>query len=142
MRRIVVALLVAAWSTSGVTAADPVAAIADEVNAAITRGELPGAVVAVWHKNRLILRQAFGRRAVQPAAEPMTVDTVFDLASLTKPIATATSVMKLVEAGQLRLNEKVAAYWPAFAQNGKELLTLEHLLTHTSGLIADNPVGD
>src|SRR5262249_43607745 len=59
-----------------------------------------------------------------------------------KPVATATSVMKLVEQGKLRIDEKVATYWPEFASNGKDKLTLAHLLSHTSGLIADNPLAD
>jgi uncharacterized protein YbbC (DUF1343 family)/CubicO group peptidase (beta-lactamase class C family) len=72
----------------------------------------------------------------------MTLDTVFDLASLTKPIATATSVMILVERGKLRFSDRVAQYLPAFGQNGKEKITVEQLLLHTGGLIADNPESD
>jgi uncharacterized protein YbbC (DUF1343 family)/CubicO group peptidase (beta-lactamase class C family) len=112
------------------------------VNDGIARGDLPGAVVAVLHNNDVVFRKAFGLRAKLPAAEPMTVDTIFDLASLTKPVATATSIWTLIEAGQLKLNEKVGVYWPEFAVNGKEQITLAHLLLHTSGLIADNPLAD
>ena len=72
----------------------------------------------------------------------MTVDTVFDLASLTKPIATATSVMALIQQGTLDPNATVATYLPEFAQNGKETITIRHLLTHTGGLIADNSMSD
>ena len=72
----------------------------------------------------------------------MTVDTIFDLASLTKPIATATSVMLLIEQGKLKVDEKVATYWPEFAANNKDSITIEHLLLHTSGLVADNPLSD
>jgi CubicO group peptidase (beta-lactamase class C family) len=72
----------------------------------------------------------------------MTADTVFDMASLTKPVATATSVMILVEQGKLRHSDLVAKHWPAFAANGKEAVTVEHLLLHTSGLIADNAIAD
>src|SRR5262249_46858483 len=86
--------------------------------------------------------KAFGNRAVKPAEEPMSVDTVFDLASLTKPLATATSVMKLVEQGKLTVEERVATYWPEFAANGKDPIALEQLLRHTSGLIADNRLQD
>jgi uncharacterized protein YbbC (DUF1343 family)/CubicO group peptidase (beta-lactamase class C family) len=118
------------------------ARIDEAVTAAIGKGELPGAVVAVLHRDQVVFRKAYGNRAVEPAAEPMTVDTIFDLASLTKPIATATSVMKLVEEGKLKVEEKVTTYWPEFGAEGKDKLTLEHLLTHTSGLIADNPVKD
>ncbi|MFO0809228.1 MAG: DUF1343 domain-containing protein [Gemmataceae bacterium] len=125
-------------------------AIADErfhdirtaVEASIAKGEMPGAVVAVLHQGKVVYRQAFGNRAVEPAAVPMTVDTIFDLASLTKPIATSTCAMKLIEDGRLKLNEKVGSYWPEFAANGKSEVTVEHLLTHTSGLIADNALKD
>ena len=72
----------------------------------------------------------------------MTTDTLFDMASLTKPLATATSVMILIERGQLRLQDKVAKFFPEFAANGKEDVTVEHLLTHSSGLIPDNPLAD
>ena len=72
----------------------------------------------------------------------MTVDTVFDLASLTKPLATASSIMLLVEQGKLRPSDPVARYLPAFAAKGKDKITVEQLLLHTSGLIADNAVSD
>ena len=72
----------------------------------------------------------------------MTTDTLFDMASLTKPLATATSIMILVERGQLRLTDKVAKFFPEFAANGKEDVTVEQLLTHSSGLIPDNPIAD
>jgi len=72
----------------------------------------------------------------------MTCDTVFDLASLTKPIATATSVMLLVERQQLALDEPVAKYLPEFGQAGKQSITVRQLLTHQGGLIADNPIED
>jgi CubicO group peptidase (beta-lactamase class C family) len=72
----------------------------------------------------------------------MTLDTVFDLASLTKPIATASSIMVLVEQGRVRLADRVALHIPEFGQNGKQRITVEQLLLHTSGLIADNPETD
>jgi uncharacterized protein YbbC (DUF1343 family)/CubicO group peptidase (beta-lactamase class C family) len=121
---------------------DRFARIETVVNDAIQRHDLPGAVVAVLHRGEVVYRKAFGNRAVKPVEEPMTVATIFDLASLTKPLATATSVMKLVEAGKLRVEDKAARYWPEFAANGKDGITLEHLLRHTSGLIADNPLRD
>src|SRR5436309_2567135 len=113
---------------------DRYAAIRPTVEAAIAHGDLPGAVVAVLHNGETVYREAIGRRAVKPAPEPMTADTVFDMASLTKPLATATSVMVLIEQGKLKLGDKVSAYWPEFAANGKDALTIELLLTHTSGL--------
>jgi uncharacterized protein YbbC (DUF1343 family) len=117
-------------------------AIRPAVEASIRRGDLPGAVVAVLHDGKVVYREAFGNRALKPEAEPMTVDTVFDMASVTKPIACATSAMLLVEQGKLKTDEPVATYWPEFAANGKEKITIENLLLHTSGLIADNPERD
>jgi uncharacterized protein YbbC (DUF1343 family)/CubicO group peptidase (beta-lactamase class C family) len=110
--------------------------------AAIQRGDCPGAVVVVVHDDQVLFRKAYGHRAIQPEKTPMTVDTVFDLASLTKPIATATSAFVLIEAGKLKLSEKVATYWPEFAANKKDHVTVEHLLLHTSGLTADNALAD
>ena len=112
------------------------------VDAAIQKGGCPGAVVLVVHGDAVVFRKAYGNRAVEPRTVPMTTDTVFDMASLTKPMATATSVMILAEQGKIRFSDTVATHWPAFAANGKEAVTLEHLLLHTSGLTADNAVKD
>ena len=112
------------------------------VNEAIDKGKLPGAVVLVVHRGHIIFRRAYGLRSKQPSAVPMTVDTVFDLASLTKLVATATSVMVLVEQGKLRLSDPLAKHMPAFAAKGKDKITVEQLLLHTSGLIADNALAD
>jgi uncharacterized protein YbbC (DUF1343 family)/CubicO group peptidase (beta-lactamase class C family) len=108
----------------------------------IEQGRLPGAVVLVARLGKVAFRKAYGLRSKQPTEVPMTVDTVFDLASLTKPVATATSVMILLERGKLALTDKVSRHLPEFGQNGKEGITIEQLLLHTSGLIADNPVAD
>jgi uncharacterized protein YbbC (DUF1343 family)/CubicO group peptidase (beta-lactamase class C family) len=116
--------------------------IDDAVKAALERGQLPGAVVLVLRHDKVVFRKAYGLRSKEPAEVPMTADTVFDLASLTKPIATATSAMVLLEQGKLRLSDRVAQYLPDFAPNGKEKITIEQLLLHTSGLIADNPLRD
>lgn len=110
--------------------------------AAIKRGDCPGAVVLVVHNDEVVFRKAYGQRSLQPEKSPMTVDTIFDMASLTKPIATATSAMVLIEQGKLRLSEKVSTYWPEFAANKKAEVTVEHLLVHTSGLTADNATAD
>jgi serine-type D-Ala-D-Ala carboxypeptidase len=123
-------------------AADRFAPVDEAVLAAITRGDCPGAVVLVVHKDGIVHRKAYGHRALQPAKVEMTTDTVFDMASLTKPVATATSVHILIEQGKLKLSERVATYWPEFATNGKAAVTLEHLLVHTSGLTADNALAD
>ena len=117
-------------------------AIDDLVAAALKRGDCPGTVVIVIHNDEVMFRKAYGLRAIKPEPIPMTADTVFDLASLTKPIATATSVMLLIEQGKLSPDDLVSKYWPAFAANGKDRVTIAHLLLHTSGLTADNAVGD
>jgi CubicO group peptidase (beta-lactamase class C family) len=115
-------------------------AIAGVVDAAIARHELPGAVVLVGQDDRILYHQTFGRRAVEPAPEPMTEDTIFDLASLTKVVATTTSVMQLVEQGRVRLRDPVAKFIPAFGAAGKSTITILQLLTHTSGLPPDLPL--
>ena len=116
------------------------ALIDDAVTGAIADGQLPGAVVLVSHRGQTVYHKAFGRRALAPAPEPMTLDTVFDLASLTKVVATTTSVMALVEDGRIRLRDPVARYIPGFERHGKEAVTIEQLLTHTSGLRPDLPL--
>jgi CubicO group peptidase (beta-lactamase class C family) len=122
------------------------AAKLDQIDAvvkdSIAQGHLPGAVVLVVRQGKIAFRRAYGLRSKQPAEVRMTADTVFDLASLTKPIATATSILLLIEQGKLGLTDRVTRHLPAFAQNGKDKITLEQLLLHTSGLIADNPVSD
>ncbi|HSQ54903.1 MAG TPA: serine hydrolase domain-containing protein [Gemmata sp.] len=112
------------------------------VAGAIERGEVPGAVVVVVHDDRVVFLKAYGHRALKPATAPMTVDTVFDMASLTKPVATASSIMLLIERGKLKPSDLVSKHWPAFAAIGKDKVTVEHLLLHTSGLTADNAIAD
>src|SRR5580704_8838196 len=90
------------------------------VKAAIERGDLPGAVVLIVHRDQVVFRRAYGLRSKKPTAVAMTEDTVFDLASLTKPLATATSLMILVQQGKVRFSDPVAQYLPAFAAKGKE----------------------
>ncbi len=106
------------------------------VQDAILDEQIPGAVVLVGHDGEVIYRKAFGERALEPRREPMTVDTIFDLASLTKVVATTTAVMQLVRQGQIRVNEPVTKYIPEFGENGKEEITVRELLTHHSGLPA------
>ena len=96
----------------------------------------PGAVVHVRQDARVVWHHAFGWAAVTPRRRTMRSDAVFDLASLTKPIATATAVLQLVEQGILQLDHPVADYLPAFEASGKQAVTVRHLLTHTSGLPA------
>jgi uncharacterized protein YbbC (DUF1343 family)/CubicO group peptidase (beta-lactamase class C family) len=107
------------------------------IQSAISDGTIPGAVLIVGHDGAVVYRKAYGERALEPRREPMTLDTVFDVASLTKVIVTSTAVMQLVEQGKVRLNDPVAKYLPEFAQNGKDDITLRQLLTHYSGLEPD-----
>ena len=112
------------------------------VEAAIARGDCPGAVLLVVHADAVVYRKAFGKRVLGDTPAPMTPDAVFDLASLTKPVATATSVWQLIERGKLGLSDPVAKHWPAFAANGKEAVTVEQCLLHTTGLTPDNSIKD
>jgi len=108
----------------------------------IEQKRLPGCVVMIGRKGTVAFAKAYGHRRLEPSPEKMTLDTVFDMASLTKPVATATSIMLLVERGKVRLRDPVVEYLPEFAPNGKGEITIEHLLTHQGGLIPDNPLGD
>ncbi len=110
----------------------------DEViETSIAQKETPGAVVLVARRGRIVYRKSFGRRALIPRQEAMTLDTLFDVASLTKVLATATSILILVEEGKVSLTDRVSKYLPPFAQKGKEPITVVQLLTHYSGLRAD-----
>src|SRR4030042_803712 len=102
----------------------------------IEKGSIPGAVVLVEQKNKILYFKAFGYEVNEPFQEPMSKDTIFDLASLTKPIATAISILILADQGKIELDDYAGKFIPAFACNGKEEVRLEHLLTHTSGLPA------
>jgi uncharacterized protein YbbC (DUF1343 family)/CubicO group peptidase (beta-lactamase class C family) len=113
------------------------AAVDAVIQQAIADGNIPGAVLVVGHDGKVMYRKAYGYRALEPRREAMTLDTVFDLASLTKVVATTTAIMQLVEQGKVRLNDPVAKYLPEFAQNGKDDITLRQLLTHYSGLAPD-----
>ncbi|HYE14190.1 MAG TPA: exo-beta-N-acetylmuramidase NamZ domain-containing protein [Pyrinomonadaceae bacterium] len=107
------------------------------VNEAVERKELPGAVVLVARRGGVVWRKAYGARSLVPEREAMTVDTVFDAASLTKVVATATSMMILVERGELRLSDPVSRFIPELKGEGREKITIEHLLTHRSGYAPD-----
>jgi CubicO group peptidase (beta-lactamase class C family) len=102
----------------------------------IEQGNFPGAVVLVGRRDDILYWEAFGREVTEPFEEPIEKNTIFDLASMTKPIATATSIMILRDRKALKLDAYVGKYLPAFACNGKEKVRLSHLLTHTSGLPA------
>ena len=98
---------------------------------------ITGAVLLVGHGGKIVHQKAFGLRATSPRPEAMTLDTIFDLASLTKVVATTPSVMRLIQYGQVRLDEPVAHYIPDFGMNGKDAVTVRQLLTHYSGLRPD-----
>jgi CubicO group peptidase (beta-lactamase class C family) len=142
MRSVVALLVLALPARAAEVDAAQLAKIDGAVAAAIEKGEVPGAVVVVVHGDAVVFRKAYGSRALKPQKAAMAADAVFDLASLTKSVATATSVMVLVEQGKLKPSDPVAKHWPAFAANGKDAVTVEHLLLHTSGLTADNALAD
>jgi len=109
---------------------------------AIQDHKIPGAVLLVGHGGKVVYRKAYGSRALEPRREAMTADTIFDLASLTKVVATTTCVMQLFEQGKIRLNDPVAKYLPEFSQDGKEDITVRQLLVHYSGLTEDLDLKD
>ena len=113
------------------------AALDPLLNQSVSQEQIPGAVLLVGHNGRVVYRKAFGSRSLEPTREAMTADTIFDVASLTKCIATTSSVMLLWQQGRIRLNDPVSMYLPEFAQNGKQDITVRQLLTHYSGLAPD-----
>ena len=102
----------------------------------VRKDRFPGAVLVVGHQGRTLHRKAYGFRSLAPSREAMTVDTIFDAASLTKVVATVPALMKLFEAGRIRLNDRVTEYLPEF-QGGASDVTLRNLMTHFSGLRPD-----
>jgi len=130
---ILAAATLSAQSFSGAQAMD------QAIQEAIQQNKLPGAVLIVGHDGKVVYRKAYGQRALVPKTEAMTLDTIFDVASLTKVIATTSSLMKLFEEGRFRLNDKVTDYIPEF-QGGKSDITLRNLFTHFSGLAPDVPL--
>ena len=122
-----------AWAQSSFSGAG---AIDDAINASVEKQTIPGAVVEIGHNGAVVYRKAYGWRALLPKQEPMTLDTIFDAASLTKVIATTSCLMKLFEQGKLRINDPVTEYLPEF-QSGKSPITIRNLMTHFSGLRPD-----
>ena len=108
----------------------------------IAQKKMPGCVVCIARQGKVVLLKAYGNKQLKPTELPMTTDTVFDMASITKPAATATSIMLLVERGKLRLGDKVSSLIPEFAVNEKDGITIHDLLTHQSGLLPDNALSD
>jgi uncharacterized protein YbbC (DUF1343 family)/CubicO group peptidase (beta-lactamase class C family) len=122
--------------------AERLARIDAAVAEGIARRETPGAVVLAARRGRVVWKKAYGARAVEPQREAMTTDTIFDAASLTKIVATATSIMILVERGQVRLNDPVSRYLPELKDGGRERITIEQLLTHRAGYAPDFDLGE
>ena len=112
------------------------AAVDEQINQAVQEGLIPGAVLLIGHDGQVVYRKAYGERSLIPTREPMTVDTIFDAASLTKVVATTSSVMKLFEQGKIRLDDPVTKYLPEF-QEGHSPITIRNLMTHFSGLRPD-----
>ncbi len=110
------------------------------LNEAVQSNLIPGAVLLIGHNGAVTFRAAYGSRSLLPAREPMTVDTIFDAASLTKVVATTPSIMKLFEQGKIRIDDPVTKYLPEF-QGGKSDITIRLLMTHFSGFQPDFEMG-
>ena len=110
------------------------AKILDFLQKEIDSEHIPGAVLHVSYKGEVLLQEAIGERSCYPEKSPMTLDTVFDLASLTKVVTTTPAILKLIDDGEIRLDDPIAHFLPNFQQNGKNEVKIRHLLTHTSGL--------
>lgn len=116
------------------------AAIDEAAEAAIAAGKLPGCVVVVGRRDEVLFRRAYGAKALLPERQAMTVDTVFDVASLTKAVATTSSLMRLVERGTVDLDKPASTWIPAIARLPR--FTVRHLLLHTSGLPATTTLSE
>lgn len=103
---------------------------------AVEEGVFPGAVVLVSRDGEVVYERAFGQRSLLPSKAPMEANTIFDLASLTKPIATTTAFMLLVKEKKLRLDDLITRVIPMYGVFGKNLTTFRHLLNHSAGLPA------
>jgi uncharacterized protein YbbC (DUF1343 family)/CubicO group peptidase (beta-lactamase class C family) len=132
-------LLCCATLCATALAAQSLAPIDEAIDTAIRERMIPGAVLLIGHDGKVVYEKAYGKRALVPREEAMTLDTIFDCASLTKVVATTSAVMKLFEQGKFRLNDKVTDYLPEF-QGGKSDITIRNLLTHFSGLQPDVPL--
>jgi uncharacterized protein YbbC (DUF1343 family) len=113
---------------------EQIAAIEESTKRAIRTGQVPGAVILIGNREKVLYRCALGHRALKPKKVAMTPDAIFDVASLTKVIATTTALMQLIETGKVNLDDPIGKHWQEFNANGKEQITVRHLLTHYSGL--------
>jgi uncharacterized protein YbbC (DUF1343 family)/CubicO group peptidase (beta-lactamase class C family) len=133
-------LLIAGLLGTGALLAESVFTAGPALDAAIEQAvkedQIPGAVLLIGHDGKVVYQKAYGWRSLIPQKEPMTLDTIFDAASLTKVVATTSCIMKLVEDGKLRLADRVTQYLPEY-QAGRSDITVKQLLTHFSGLRPD-----
>ncbi len=120
--------------------AEQLSRIGPLVRQSIEANELPGCVVLLARNGQQFFLEAYGNRQTQPTPVPMTIDTVFDMASITKPVATATSIMCLVEQGKVRLADPIALHIPEFANHDKQDITVYECLTHQAGFVPDTPL--
>lgn len=135
MRRLIVLVALAAAAAAQERFAGS-GAIDAAIEEAIRLDQIPGAVALIGQPGRILHRKAYGMRSLEPSREEMTPDTIFDAASVTKIVATTSSVMKLFEEGKIRLADRVTQYLPEF-QGGKSEITVRQLLTHFSGMRPD-----
>ena len=105
------------------------------LHTAVEQGVFPGAVVLVRQAGTIRYRKAVGYRSLEPERTPLSEETIFDLASLTKPLATTIAIMLMVKEKKLRLDDRVSRFFSNFAMQGKSHITFRHLLSHTSGLV-------
>ena len=118
------------------------AAVEHEMDAAVARGVFPGVVVLVNIGGQVVFHRAAGMRALEPERSPMREDTIFDLASLTKPLATSLAMMIMLKERKIGLDDRVSRFFHNFGVHGKTHVTFRHLLANTSGLPAWRPEGD
>ncbi|HKR64119.1 MAG TPA: serine hydrolase domain-containing protein, partial [Thermoanaerobaculia bacterium] len=130
MRRLALVPLLVFFCFAGTFRTEKLREIDAAVNAAIAQKKIPGGVLWI-ERDGHTYRRAYGNRALVPQVEAMTEDTIFDLASLTKVVATAPSIWLLIERGKIALDAPAATYLPEIAD---KTITIRHLLTHTSGL--------
>ena len=113
--------------------------VEDAFQESIAQGVFPGAVVLVGKHEDVVYERAFGYRSLVPDKTPLQASTIFDLASLTKPLATTTAIMLLVREKKIRLDDQITRFVPTYGVFGKHLTTFRHLLNHSSGLPAWKP---
>ena len=135
-------ILIVPCASSAVAPSPPLSVILDIdllMEHAITQRLIAGGVVLIGARDGAVFQRAYGRMSAEPSSPPMRQDAIFDVASLTKVVATTSAVMKLVEEGRVSVTGPVAAWFPEFGGDAKKGLLVRHLLTHTSG-ITDFPL--